>query len=134
MSEVYSIFIKKKALIAEIKSLLEQTMNCSLEKDVTVDWDLYKTQLLGLEVSLFEAVDYEDDGELSLSRFSYEVTIEFTKKLFTMAYKDEWIKVFSLVLANFLCDYLNSECLVVRNSQILIKKFLPRQSEPANKR
>ncbi len=123
MAIEYSVFMKKTS-IEEVKEKLEVLLNSSLQEDTEVDWELYRTILLGLEVSLFEATDYEDDGELLLTQYDCQINVGYTYAL-DWQIGEKWAREFSLVLGILMSKELNQECIVVKDVQVLIEQFLP---------
>ncbi len=125
MSELNSVFIKANLPISEIKLCLEKILNCQLIKVDDVDWEIYSTSLIGLQISLLKAIDFEDDRELNFSEFSYYIDIDYSRSAFKIDYASDWQLMTSIVLGNMISGSLNCECLVVKNMQRLIERFVP---------
>lgn len=126
MSESNSVFIKTNLNLSEIKLCLEKILNCQLKKVENVDWEIYSISLIGLQISLLEAVDFDDDRELNFSEFSCYVDIDYIRNAFEIGYESDWRRMTSIVLGNMISRNLNCECLVVNDMQRLVERFLPK--------
>lgn len=126
MSESYSVFINKKASLNEIKACLENILNSTLNNEGS-EWDIYITNILGLEIMLLEAVGYEEEEEddIKLSDYSYYVSVDYLPHAFDEIYIDDWRMLTSIIIGNMISKRLNCKCLVLKNMQKIIETFLP---------
>ena len=125
MSESYTVFVKKEISFLEIKSALEKIINISLEKSDSKDWKIFTAVSLGLKISLFEANNYENDGELKLSQYNYEIDVDYIRNVFDLNYASEWRLMGALVVGSLVSKKLHCECIAVKNVQVLLERFLP---------
>lgn len=129
MSESYSVFVRKAICFPEIKATLEEITNVPLERTESTDWEIYSAQLLGFSIALLEASDYEDDGELEFSRYSYQIHVELIPKAFEIRYESDWRLMGTLIIGSMVSRKLNCECIAVRNMDTLLERFLPDEIE-----
>ena len=125
MSTDYSIFIKNKDSSSTIKDCLENVLNCPLHKVTHLDGDMYSADLIGVTITLYLSVRFEDDGVIEFSKYDYWVGVDYTGA-FDKLYGDEFCLMCCLVIANMIFRKLNCECIVVEDVQKVIETFAPK--------
>lgn len=125
MGLTYSIFVKTKISFPKMKSSLEKVINFPLKRADSRDWEIYSANLLGLEICLLEATDYDDDRELKFTQYAYEIQIDYLRQTLDTSYGENWRKTAAETIANMIFKALDCECLAVKSMQELIVKFVP---------
>jgi hypothetical protein len=101
VSVSYSIFVKKEISFLKISVALEKILNCSFRKEPSDERDLFRTDLLGLEISLLEAVDYVGDRDLKLSQYGYQISVDYLPNAFDIRYVEDWRIMTSLIIVRW---------------------------------
>ena len=88
-----------------------------------VEWTLYQTTSVGLEMSVYDQPEFCDDLGLRLSQ--YEAVISSKRALTGVdpQLQAEWGRVFGLVLGALVSRQLSCECLVLDDMQVVLGKF-----------
>ena len=126
MSTSYSIFVKKHVSFMEMKSALEGALKVAFTQDPEVSERLaYRTETLGLGITLREAIGYEDDRDMKFTHFQFKISVDYFAKRFEGDLTDDWRRIASLVIGSITSRTLDCEYMVIENMQVLLRRFLP---------
>lgn len=126
MSSGYEIFVKNNGLIRmnDIKNILGGI--CFKEADEEFD-DIfgkhYWYQIMGTEITVAHASDFEDDRDLELSEYDFLISI----KRYSVYYNNPEYDVFCVSMVRFisseLASALRTKVLIVRDCQSEVARF-----------
>ena len=110
----------------EMKSALEGALKVAFTQDPEVSERLaYRTETLGLGITLREAIGYEDDSDMKFTHFQFKISVDYFAKRFEGDLTDDWRRIASLVIGSITSRTLDCECMVIENMQVLLRRFLP---------
>lgn len=81
--------------------------------------ELYQANIFGAIIEFYKADDFEDDGDLKLTKYGYAVNIASGQYLLWSKETSEMLKYLAINLARFIYSKTHHSCIVVRNMQEL---------------
>ena len=117
-----SLLVQGDVSITLLKESLEYFIGHGLIK-ADVEWELYKTSVLGFHISLFDADDFEDDNGILFSQYPFMIDIRLGTVATGELYQTELYRVFCLVMAEYLVNKVQCTCLVVKDFREVIAEF-----------
>jgi hypothetical protein len=125
MSSDYSVFVENKTSTSKVRNGLEEIVNHPLRLVASEAEEIYSVEFLGLGISLFAGVSYEDDN-IEFSKYDHQIMIDY-KGLFDKGYSDQFRSIVSIIIASMLSTRLRCECIAVENVHSIIQTFIPQE-------
>lgn len=123
MSESVTVHLRGPFTLDELCRCVELTIGHPLAKDSNVEWNLLRTACLGLELSVYENRDFEDDSGIEFTAFSFVVSVDALPDSIEHEHSAKYQEMVGRVLALSCCRELKSDCIVVRNLQHLVGSY-----------
>lgn len=134
MSESITLHLRGRFNLNDVRDCLEGMIGHRLSFVDGVEWELYRTGCLGIEISVYESRDFEDDRDIPFTAFSYVVCIEPMSASIEHEEAVVFVELIARVIARSCCNLPQCECMIVRNLQHRIAFFRNTQgSAPRSK-
>lgn len=126
MSIVYSVFVNKDISMIELAKEMAEILGKKPELVENMDlMEPVRFKVLGLDIRLLTSQDYENNTDLRLAEFDYQIYVDYFPNEFNDIYADPFQRLFSVVLGNMLTKRLSCETLILRNADDRIETFSP---------
>lgn len=123
MAVEFQVFVKTESSFGEFVTSLNPIFSHALVKVPDVEWELYRGALLGVEISVYEAIDYVDDREMDFTAYDCVINFDCIPGFVDRTYSLDWQRSLSIAVASIVFNRLKCECMVVEDMKLLVANF-----------
>ena len=122
MSKSITSFIKSDLSITDFILKLEDILKISFVQNVQVEWDLFATKIMGLFISVYDSEGFVDDLGINFSSFNYVIDVELVSMDIPEKYRNDWDKIFSIILIHILSKQLKCDFIITDDMQEILDR------------
>jgi hypothetical protein len=122
MSDTVDIFCRANIPIEDCREFLQEQLRIELVESIDVDWQLFKGEVGGIFIALYDELDYDDDYGIPFSQF--RIAISFTRYAMSGPPhpKVEDCVAMALPIAHKLAERFGTAWTVVQNMSHVVKQ------------
>jgi hypothetical protein len=125
MSVSTNVFVLGNITLDAVLHCLENILGHRFQNESSVQGNLYKTSVMGIEIAVFDNHGLVADAGIDFEKYPFEISFVLFAGLPEEEMLLEFCPLFALLCARMLSRTLKCECLVTANLQRVIAQVVP---------